>query len=70
MASVSQTPTRSFGDYMEAAKGLRPLLEAEADVSLEGPHTHFLPKLLKAKRTHALTTPIPSGLVPCLMLYP
>ena len=35
-----------------------------------GPHTHVLPQLLKSKRTHAATSPIPEGLVPCLMLYP
>lgn len=35
-----------------------------------GPHTHFLPKLLKTQRTHSAKAPIPSGLVPCLMLYP
>ena len=38
--------------------------------SPEGPHTHVLPQLLKAKRTHAATTPIPAGLVPCLQIYP
>ena len=35
-----------------------------------GPHTHVLPQLLKSKRTHAATTPIPAGLVPCLQIYP
>lgn len=35
-----------------------------------GPHTHILPKLLRAGRTHAATTPIPQGWVPCAQLYP
>lgn len=39
-------------------------------VSPEGPHTHVLPKLLAARRTHAATMPIPPGLVPCAMLHP
>jgi hypothetical protein len=38
--------------------------------SPEGPHTHVLPKLLKLRRTHAATEPIPDGLVPCFHLYP
>lgn len=39
-------------------------------VSPEGPHTHVLPKLLAARRTHAATLPIPEGLVPCATLHP
>lgn len=35
-----------------------------------GPHTHVLPKLLAAKRTHAATEPIPRGFVSCAHLYP
>lgn len=38
--------------------------------SPEGPHTHVLPKLLKAKRTHSANTPIPDGLVPCCGVHP
>ncbi|OAS16192.1 DUF6925 family protein [Methylobacterium platani] len=38
--------------------------------SPEGPHTHVLPKLLRSGRTHAATTPIPAGLVPCAALHP
>lgn len=38
--------------------------------SPEGPHTHVLPKLLKGGRTHAATTPIPAGLVPCGAIHP
>lgn len=35
-----------------------------------GPHTHILPKLLRANRTHAATTPMPEGFVPCANVYP
>lgn len=38
--------------------------------SPEGPHTHVLPKLLRAKRTHSANTPIPTGWVPCCGLHP
>jgi hypothetical protein len=38
--------------------------------SPEGPHTHLLPQMLKARRTHAANTPIPAGLQPVLMLHP
>ncbi len=38
--------------------------------SPQGPHTHVLPDLLKHRRTHAATEPIPDGLVPCAHVYP
>jgi len=38
--------------------------------SPEGPHTHLLPKMLAARRTHAANAPIPAGLQPVLMLHP
>jgi hypothetical protein len=38
--------------------------------SPDGPHTHILPRLLALGRTHAATSPIPDGWVPCAHLYP
>ncbi|MGE0627050.1 MAG: hypothetical protein AB7O43_04445 [Hyphomicrobiaceae bacterium] len=38
--------------------------------SPEGPHTHVLPDLLRRRRTHAATEPIPADLIPCAHLYP
>lgn len=38
--------------------------------SPSGPHTHVLPKLLAAGRTHGANAPIPGGLQPALMLHP
>jgi hypothetical protein len=35
-----------------------------------GPHSHILPKLLRLRRTHAATAPIPQGLVPVAALHP
>ncbi|MEM6940728.1 MAG: hypothetical protein AAF943_02685 [Pseudomonadota bacterium] len=39
-------------------------------VSPEGPHTHVLPKLLRANRTHSANAPIPDGWVPCAAFHP
>lgn len=39
-------------------------------VSPEGPHTHVLPKLLRAARTHSANAPIPEGWVPCANFHP
>ncbi|MEM0937867.1 MAG: hypothetical protein AAGJ91_18390 [Pseudomonadota bacterium] len=38
--------------------------------SPEGPHTHVLPKLLRADRTHSANAPIPEGWVPCASFHP
>ena len=38
--------------------------------SPEGPHSHVLPKLLATGLHHAANTPIPSGMISGLMLYP
>lgn len=38
--------------------------------SPEGPHTHLLPGLMKAGRTHNASIPVPAGYLPCLTLYP
>lgn len=39
-------------------------------VSPDGPHTHVLPKLLKAGRTHSANIPVPKGYTPCANLHP
>ncbi|MFT4561525.1 MAG: hypothetical protein ACI9BW_001266 [Gammaproteobacteria bacterium] len=36
----------------------------------DGPHTHVLPKLLRAGRTHDAKIPIVNNYLPCLNLYP
>lgn len=38
--------------------------------SPDGPHTHLLPKLLAAGRTHSANTPIPDGYLPVASLHP
>ncbi len=39
-------------------------------VSPAGPHTHVLPKLMAAGRTHSANLPIPEGLMPGASLHP
>ncbi len=39
-------------------------------VSPPGPHTHVLPKLLRAGRTHSANISLPEGMVPCAFFYP
>ncbi|MEL6773556.1 MAG: hypothetical protein AAFP23_02265 [Pseudomonadota bacterium] len=39
-------------------------------VSPLGPHTHVLPKLMAAGRTHSANIPVPEGLMPCASLHP
>ncbi|MEM9736390.1 MAG: hypothetical protein AAF908_07280, partial [Pseudomonadota bacterium] len=38
--------------------------------SPEGPHTHVMPKLMAAGRTHSANVPIPAGLMPVMSLHP
>jgi len=38
--------------------------------SPDGPHTHLLPAVLRAGRSHAATVPVPVGYLPCAHLYP
>jgi len=39
-------------------------------VSPPGPHTHVLPKLMKAGKTHAGNITVPKALVPCAYMHP
>ena len=36
----------------------------------DGPHTHVLPDLLKHRRTHSATVPLPTGVVPSVEIFP
>ena len=62
------SPQRVFASRLGRIEVFQPI-PAPDGVSPEGPHTHVLPRLLKAGRTHAATLPIPDGLVPCLELH-
>jgi hypothetical protein len=66
---VSLSPHRVFITRIGRVEVFAPI-PAPNETSPEGPHTHVLPKLLRAGRTHAATTPIPEGYVPCGSLHP
>ncbi len=68
---VASSPNRVALSRMGRVEVYQPIPAADGSGQTPlGPHTHVLPKLLKSKRTHAATSPIPEGLVPCLTLYP
>lgn len=66
---VAMSPHRVFLARIGRIEVYAPI-PPEGGTSPEGPHTHVLPKLLKSGRTHAATTPIPAGYVPCASLHP
>ncbi|MGA7487288.1 MAG: hypothetical protein WBW74_10195 [Xanthobacteraceae bacterium] len=62
-------PHRVFASRLGRIEVFAPIPPADGR-SPNGPHTHVLPKLLRHRRTHAATEPIPDGFVPCAHLYP
>jgi hypothetical protein len=66
---LATNPHRVFISRIGRLEVYQPIPSA-AGKSPDGPHTHVLPKLLKSKRTHPATEPIPEGWVPCAHLYP
>ena len=66
---VAASPHRVFLTRIGRIEVFTPI-PGPGGASPEGPHTHILPKLLLAGRTHAATTPIPAGFVPCGALHP
>lgn len=66
---VAMSPHRVFLARVGRIEVYAPI-PGPGGTSPEGPHTHVLPKLLRSGRTHAATTPIPAGWVPCAGLHP
>lgn len=66
---VAMSPHRVFVARLGRIEVFQPI-PAPGGTSPDGPHTHVLPKLLAAKRTHAATAPIPAGVVPCAAFHP
>ncbi|UMY18355.1 hypothetical protein MMB17_03130 [Methylobacterium organophilum] len=66
---VAMSPHRVFLARVGRIEVYAPI-PGPGGISPEGPHTHVLPKLLRSGRTHAATTPIPAGFVPCAGLHP
>lgn len=71
MAILSQHPHRVVISHLGRAEVYQKIGGPDTGgVSPPGPHTHVLPKLLSARKTHSANTPIPDGLTPCAFLYP
>ncbi len=68
MAAIKDaSPHRVFVSCLGRIEVYQPIGKT---VTPEGPHTHVLPDLLRHRRTHAATIPVPQGYLPCLNLYP
>jgi hypothetical protein len=68
-AILASSPHRVFIGRLGRIEVYQPIPPHDGK-SPEGPHTHVLPGLLRHRRTHAATEPIPAGLIPCAHLYP
>jgi hypothetical protein len=66
---LAHSPHRVFVSQVGRIEVYQPIPPAHG-TSPEGPHTHILLDLLRHRRTHAATEPIPDGFVPCAHLYP
>jgi hypothetical protein len=66
---LAANPHRVFISRVGRIEVYAPIPPADG-TSPEGPHTHVLPKLLRHRRTHAATEPVPDGWVPCAHFYP
>jgi hypothetical protein len=69
MLILAHSPPRAFISRVGRIEVYQPIPPADGR-SPEGPHTHVLLDLLRHRRTHAATEPIPDGLIPCAHLYP
>ena len=68
-AIVATSPHRIFLSRLARIEVYQPIPPPDGR-SPEGPHTHFLPRLLAAKRAHPATRPLPDGLVSMLDIVP
>jgi hypothetical protein len=63
------SPTRVFLSRLGRIEVDTPIPEPTGRTP-DGPHTHFLPALLRSGRTHAADIFVPDGMVPCLEMFP
>jgi hypothetical protein len=66
---LAANPHRVFISRVGRVEVFQPI-PAPGGKSPNGPHTHVLPKLLKSRRTHAATEPVPDDWIPCAHFYP
>jgi hypothetical protein len=62
-------PHRVFVSRLGRVEVFQPIPPPDGK-SPDGPHTHVLPALLRHRRTHSATEPIPDGFIPCAHVYP
>lgn len=66
---AAMSPTRVFISRLGRLEVRTPIPHPDGTTP-DGPHTHVLPDLLKHKRTHAATVPLPEGMVPSAEMFP
>jgi len=66
---AAMSPTRVFISRLGRLEVRTPIPKPDGETP-DGPHTHVLPGLLKHRRTHAATVPLPSGMVPGAEMFP
>jgi hypothetical protein len=66
---LSANPHRVFISRIGRVEVYQPIPPVTGK-SPDGPHTHVLPKLLRSRRTHPATEPIPDDWIPCAHFYP
>jgi hypothetical protein len=66
---LATSPHRVFLSRLGRVEVFQPIPPPDGK-SPDGPHTHVLPALLRHRRTHPATEPIPDGLIPCAHVYP
>jgi hypothetical protein len=66
---VEMSPTRVVISRMGRIEVFQPIA-APGGSTPPGPHTHLLPRLARTGRTHDANLLLPSGLVPCAVVYP
>lgn len=66
---AAMSPTRVFISRLGRLEVGTPIPHPDGDTP-DGPHTHVLPDLLKHRRTHAATVPLPPGMVPGAEMFP
>jgi hypothetical protein len=68
-AILAASPHRVFLSRLARIEVYQPI-PPPGGRSPDGPHTHLLPELLRARRAHAATRPLPDGWLSCLDLFP
>lgn len=72
LAAIKEaSPDRVFVSRLGRVEVYQPIGSRRRNIPApDGPHTHVLPDLLKHRRTHAATVPVPAGWLPALAFFP